>query len=291
MHADTAKIKYFFRMLVKNFDPKICPYCGSRNYQLVERKKVVTALLKCSNCRLNYKYPYDPKEFYAKFYQSDYKSDLGHMVNLPSDSELEDLMKRNFSSDRSFSKYLQMLPNLGKGAKVIDYGCSWGYNVYKLNKEGFDTVGFEISVPRASYGKRSLNVSIATTEAEIRNGNSIFFSNHVIEHLSDIKHFIDLASSKLTDDGFFIAFCPNGSTQYKNREPRIYSVIWGFEHPNHLDYEFAAFAFKNNPYLILTGDFVHDELLIKAWDGKSQMVSDTLDGKELLIIARPNIRL
>ena len=86
-----------------------------------------------------------------------------------------------------------------------------------------------------------------------------------------------------------MAFCPNGSVEYRKREPGIFHVNWGFLHPNYLDIEFAVKTFAKNPYLILTGDWNYDVSMLSSWDGKSQVVGDVHDGKELLIIAKPNV--
>ena len=102
---------------------------------------------------------------------------------------------------------------------------------------------------------------------------------------------MDLSKAKLTNDGYFVAFCPNGSIEYKIREPDVYKVTWGFEHPNLLSYKFASHIFKENPYLILTDDWDFNESLIKEWDGLSQLIGSKKDGKELLIIAKPNIKI
>jgi hypothetical protein len=54
---------------------------------------------------------------------------------------------------------------------------------------------------------------------------------------------------------------------------------------------FAMETFKHNPYLIFTGDWNYDLKFISDWDGQSQVAGEALNGKELLIIAKPNIRI
>lgn len=49
--------------------------------------------------------------------------------------------------------------------------------------------------------------------------------------------------------------------------------------------------FRKNPYLILSGDWIFNSLEIQNWDGISQQTGLKKDGKELLIIAKPNINL
>jgi hypothetical protein len=88
-----------------------------------------------------------------------------------------------------------------------------------------------------------------------------------------------------------MAFCPNGSEEFRNRSPKDFHVNWGFLHPSYLDVEFAQKTFEKNPYLILTSDWNHDCKMISEWDGKSQVTGEKRDGKELLIISKPNIFL
>ena len=288
------KITYFFRMLSKVFDEKICPFCKSKKNIVIQKKYLVTSLFKCSICHLHFKHPRDSESFFIKHYQKYYKTTNSYMSDLPSDKTLFNLIESNFSENRSFKKYFDnLLINIIKDQKIkiTEFGASWGYNIYKLVNQGFDVVGYELSVPRAEYGKEKLKINLFYEEAKIRTSNDIFFSNHVIEHLEDIKYFVDLSKAKLTKNGYFVAFCPNGSIEYKTREPDVYKVTWGFEHPNLLNYEFASYVFNENPYLILTDDWDFNESLIKDWDGLSQRIGSKKDGKELLIIARPNIKI
>jgi hypothetical protein len=285
------KMYYFIRMALKILDKKICPYCLEENYEIIEKKYFVTSLLKCKTCYLNYKHPADSKEFFTKHYQKDYKTIHSYMSDLPSEYILNELIEKNFPDNRSYKKYFDALPfkiNNRENIKIFEFGASWGYNIFKLVKEGYDAAGYELSVPRSNFGQENLKINLINNTYKIRNNNDIFFSNHVIEHLSDIKEFINLAKMKLSNEGFFVAFCPNGAKEYKSREPNVYKLTWGFEHPNLLDYEFASYLFKDNPHLILTGDWNFDEKLISEWDGLSQKIGLKKDGKELLIISMPN---
>jgi hypothetical protein len=51
------------------------------------------------------------------------------------------------------------------------------------------------------------------------------------------------------------------------------------------------YAFRNNPYLILTDDWVFNSNQMKDWDGASQVISSSQSGAQLLIISKPNIDL
>jgi hypothetical protein len=286
------KVSYFLRSLGNAFQEKKCPNCNNGEIVKIDQKYLVTKLLKCQKCKLNYRYPVDPDGFFEEFYQEDYKdnnADVPLIINeLPSDSELKKMMADNFPTQRDHSPFVYaLLKDYSK--KVTDFGTSWGYSVFQLKKAGFDAEGFEISKPRAEFGTKNMGIKISHKESEVRVDNDLVMSNHVIEHLPKVQEFINLTSSKLKKDGIFISFCPNGSPEYRKREPDIFHVNWGFLHPNYLDIEFAKETFKRNPYLILTGDWTYDLSLLSSWDGKSQVVGDNRSGKELLIAAKPNL--
>ncbi len=88
-----------------------------------------------------------------------------------------------------------------------------------------------------------------------------------------------------------MAFCPNGNIEYRKREPHIWHGSWGDIHINLLDRDFASFAFKDHPYLILSDDWAFQMNQLSGWDQKSQVLGNKHDGKELLIIAKPNQKI
>ena len=283
-----SKINYLLRSVKNLSKDASCPFCNNDQTAVVEKKYVFTKLIRCKKCSLQYRIPKDDQEFLQKFYQTDYKVDVQMMTNLPSDEELFILKANYFEKLRDYYPIISEFTTDGKN-KIIDYGCSWGYNLYKLNQKGLESQGYELSEHRARFGKEKLGVNLVYKENDIRTGNDIFFSSHVIEHLADIESFIDKMKSVLTADGTSLTFCPNGSPEFKKRNPSLFSYTWGQLHPNYIDVNFMQHVFKNNPYYITTGDDVFDLEKIKAWDGSSQITNDDRSGFELLVIAKPNI--
>lgn len=285
------KLNYLIRSIINFNQRKICPNCGSAASKVIDQKYFFTKLIKCENCSLNFRHPTDSLSFLNDFYQSDYHACYSEetlsITDLPSDERLHQLMKDNFPDKRNHVPFVHALLKCSSG-KVLDYGCSWGYSVYHLKHAGYDAEGFEISKQRAEFGKK-INVAIHFSQHTVNSGLDLIMSNHAIEHIPVISDFIKFSTSKLKKEGIFMAFCPNGSAEYRKREPDIFHVNWGFLHPNYLDIEFAASSFKQNPYLILTGDWTYNLNLLSSWDGQSQIIGDKHDGKELLIIAKPNV--
>ncbi|MGB0522314.1 MAG: class I SAM-dependent methyltransferase [Flammeovirgaceae bacterium] len=277
-------------MLANAAQPKQCPYCKSTDLEPIDSKFFVTTLFKCKHCNLNHRHPKDTSKWLDNFYQQEYEIDTAMMTDLPSDAEIAKLKSENFNSLRDYSVYIDPVFN-DSSIKVIDYGCSWGYNVFKLKNAGYDAVGFEVSRPRAKFGEDKLDVTIFSNFDHAPSNMDLFFSSHVIEHLIDLPKFIQESKSHLTSDGIFMAFCPNGNLEYRQREPNIWHGSWGDIHVNLIDEAFAKHIFKDHPYLILTGDWSFDPKEIEAWDGMSQKIGEKKDGKELLIISKPNIKI
>lgn len=287
------KLRYLVRSTLNFGQTKQCPNCGGQTLRVLDTKYVVTRLYKCESCKLNFRFPVDSKEFSEEFYQEEYKADYSEIsssiTDLPSDEELTKMMESNFYGKRDYSPFVNAL-HKSPPAKIVDYGSSWGYSVFQLKKAGFDAEGFDVSRSRAKFGEK-LGVIIHSTPASMRDQNDVIMSSHAIEHLPVISDFVSLAASKLVKDGIFISFSPNGSPEFRAREPYNFHVNWGLLHPNYLDVEFAVNTFKKNPYLILTDDWRYDLSILEKWDGRSQIISNKRDGQELLIIAKPNITL
>lgn len=291
MNGLSHKLRYLSRCLFASGQKKVCPYCGGKTFKEIERKYLVTALLKCDKCKLQHRHPKDKDSFLEDFYQEDYEVDVEMMTDMPDEATLATLIANNFSDLRDFAPLIRAAMPNKEHIKMVDYGCSWGYNVFKLRNAGIDALGYELSRPRAAYGRKNLKLEIADVETAITAGNDVIFSSHVIEHLPHIDAFIDLCKNRLMPDGVFMAFCPNGSKEYRDRNAYTFRVTWGSLHPNYLDIEFAQHLFRNHPYLILTSDWPYNLAEIKNWDGHSQVVSKERGGYELLIISKPNISL
>lgn len=111
----------------------------------------------------------------------------------------------------------------------------------------------------------------------------MFFSSHFIEHIPDIKHLFLLARRLLTEDGYFVAYCPNGSQEFKAKHPQIFHRFWGQAHPNYLSAGFYSKVFKDVPFLIGSDACGIEE--IENWDGNSQKILN-VSGYELFVIAK-----
>ena len=292
MLSTTQKIKYFLNSALRYFEEVRCTYCGNTNCYEIDRKYFFTRLYGCSNCHLYFRFPVEKDDQNKKFYQSEYIEKDKITTDLPSMEELQNLMSNRFiDGNKNADRYIRLFNSLSldsKKSKVVDYGCSWGYTSWQIKNAGFDVQSFEISVPRAEFGKRNLQLDILTSEDGIIRGNDIFFSSHVIEHHPNLQAMFKLGKSVLSNGGFFIAVCPNGSDAYRINHQLNFHLCWGKVHPNYLNAEFYKKVFENNPYYIGTSPINFDNINL---ENINKQYIDDLSGEELIIIAKINSQL
>ncbi|MFN4234178.1 MAG: class I SAM-dependent methyltransferase [Bacteroidia bacterium] len=285
------KLKFISRTLAHYFNKAICPSCKSKNCIVIDRKYLISRLFECQNCHLYFRHPVDNVDFNKNYYQEEYKQKgEGITTDIPLPDELEVLKRNNFQgTSKSISEYINIFNSMFKHKiKIIDFGANWGYHSYQFKNAGFDVNSYEISVPRAKLGKKLLDIEIKTSVEELPSDNDIFFSSHVIEHLPDIPFMIQLAKEKLKKEGIFVAECPNGSKEFREKNPKAFTLSWGEVHPNLISADYYKFIFKDNPYFITSTPLnIHD---IISWD-KSSQISTNLSGGQLVIFAMPNKNL
>jgi 2-polyprenyl-3-methyl-5-hydroxy-6-metoxy-1,4-benzoquinol methylase len=279
------KYKYLFRSFLHSLSEKKCPYCGSKINTVIDRKYIVTTLNRCAECHLYFRHPPDSTAFNKNFYQKEYKQDNDLTTDLPDDIQLRNLLSDNFrGSNKDLSYKIDILNKIGhhKPLKLIDYGASWGYTSFQFLKAGFSVQAYEISRPRAAFGQK-LGINILTEESLLAGDVDIFFNSHVIEHVPDIKHLFLTARQLLTEDGYFVAYCPNGSKEFETRNPYVFHKFWGQVHPNFLNAAFFSKAFRDVPFLI--GSNESDTKEIENWDSSSQKILN-VSGDELFVFAK-----
>jgi 2-polyprenyl-3-methyl-5-hydroxy-6-metoxy-1,4-benzoquinol methylase len=278
--------RYFFLSLWKNitFRGRACPSCGGQTSEVLDRKWLVTAFRQCGRCHLRFRTPTTTPEENARFYQADYTE--GFTTDLPSDSTLAGLLSENFrGTEKDYSDVVRTLTALGIGAgkRLYDFGCSWGYGSFQLGKAGNRVDAYEISEPRAAYARTKLGVKLVPPEAAETGAYDVFFSSHVLEHVPSVSTAIELGRRLLKPGGWFVAYTPNGSDDFRRTNPAAWHKLWGFVHPQLLTPKYFASQFGDAA--VLTGSTpVRDEDLKGFPDTASDFLPAT--GSELLLVAR-----
>ncbi len=285
---------WFFTCLKRSTDKErfICPNCKSSESVKIDQKLLVSQLRECSICNLRFRTPIDfPSDNY-EYYQEGYS--FGFTTDMPKKEHLEKLLSSRFEGhEKSYSRIIQLLRTLypQDGVKLLDFGCSWGYGSWQLQKAGFHVFSYEISEPRAKYARQNLGIDLIDLNSP-PTGIDIFFSNHVLEHVPEPSKTISLARKILNDDGIFVCITPNGSDSYRDFDYNGWHSLWGKDHPNHINDTFYESQFIDNPYLISSIDNSFDHFdHIQSWNKQNTQVKLSVNSSELLLIAYPNKKI
>ncbi|MBD2292373.1 methyltransferase domain-containing protein [Anabaena sphaerica FACHB-251] len=227
-----------------------CPFCHHTQAKVLGRKYLLVQLRKCDQCGLMFRFPKEQPEENLRFYQSDYKEGL--TTDLPDELSLKDLLENKFhGSSKDFSEKINLVKSYISTGKLLDYGCSWGYGVWQFKQAGYDSIGFEISQPRADFGRKVLGVDIISRQDEINNleqeSFDIIFSSHVIEHLPDISDVFQLFRRLLKTGGILAISVPNCngcdiSTVLNKKK----SFAFGEKHTIAYDFTFLSQTLENH---------------------------------------------
>lgn len=284
------KVSYLLKSATHYFQPKKCPYCDQVEFDIVDTKYLVTQLLSCKSCNLMFRHPQDNANYNFKFYNNQYEQE-GITTDLPDPATLQNFIDTKFENTlRSIDASKQILNALVgnlENKSILDYGCSWGYTTWQFQDIGMKAQGFEIGKGRAEFGKKNLNVKIATSIDEIKIDPFDFvYSSHVIEHLVDINGFVNTCLEKLKPEGFIVLLCPNASNDLRAKNPENFHLFWGEVHPNMISDKFLKVVFKDYPYFISSSSYNMEK--IGNWDQKNQIV-DLNGGDELLCIVKKTV--
>jgi len=284
------KFSYLVRSIGKQFFSTryVCPNCGNPLSRLVARKYVVTQLRRCCSCFLMYRTPSDAPGNEAEAYEHDYAS--GFTTELPTAEQLKSYKKSDFQgTEKDYAYYVSVLQGLGleHGAHVFDFGCSWGYGSYQLQKAGFRTTAFEIAPTRRHYAETNLGVNCVgdmdrcVDDSTHAGQYDCFFSAHVIEHVLAPAKIFEYARKLLRPGGLFLAFTPNGSETYRIRSQN-WMRSWGQVHPNLIDEIFLNASFCTSPRAVGSSPICNIRLPVDSqWINVGPM-----DGSELVFAAR-----
>ncbi len=263
-----------------------CPYCGHSDTSVIEKKRIVLQLRRCAGCGLMYRWPKDTPRFNRRFYQRQYRQ--GMTTDMPDAKHVEKLKTSIFQgTEKHLSDKIAVLKALMPRGRVLDYGCSWGYGTFQLVAAGYDAMGFEISEPRAEFGRSRLGVTVISSQRaldEMAGSFDAVFASHVLEHLPAPSAELDRLANLLKPNGLLLAFVPNCG----GKEARRLGVNWGpmccEKHPLALDAIFLHRALPGHGFQVFTFSNPYDPEIIKS--AMNHCAPRNLHGDELMICAR-----
>jgi SAM-dependent methyltransferase len=283
-----SRFSYFRRSLAARFVKSrlSCPNCGCSKAHRMDRKYLVTELRRCDNCSLMFRIPTDDPSANEAFYENEYEQ--GFTTDIPSEAELHELMRSGFSgTEKDYTYYINVLKEMGlsHGARVFDFGCSWGYGSFQFGRAGFDVTAFEVAPSRRRFANEKLSVNtiddMEHAAREMAASFDCFFSAHVIEHVPSPAKAFDYALRLLKPNGIFVSFTPNGSKEHRIASPQ-WSKLWGQVHPNFIDDVFLDKSFNKSP----RGMGSTPVSAVSMPDNPVLNRLNDLQGGELLFIAR-----
>lgn len=282
-----SKVNFLFRIIkahIKRQD-KGCPYCRYSYTKFVGRKKILLQLRKCPICNLMFRWPKDTIGFSKEFYQGKYRQ-KGLTTDLPELEILDKLKNTNFrGTEKDFSDKIGILKELVAHGKVLDFGCSWGYGTYQLQTAGYNAIGFEISKPRAEFGRNHLGVSIINEYSDldkIHDSFDIVFSSHVLEHLPTLKGVFERFRFLLKSNGMLVIFVPNCGGE--NTKQYGWGHLVHEKHPLALDRLFFETVLPKHGFSIKSFSEPYNPKKIKSYMSGNKIPGEPI-GDELLVCA------
>lgn len=249
-----------------------CPCCGSCAGTIVDRK-FFHSLIECAGCGILHRYPTERDREMAEFYQQAY-DEPGFASEMPDEALLQHLLKTNFKgSAKDFSGQVVILEALGlqHGQRLMDFGASWGYATHQFRQAGFAAEGFELSKPRAAFGRR-LGLEIAVQPPDNGPPFDMVYSCHVLEHVPNPLQTLKQMLAWTRPGGMVVAQTPNGSQDFRAARPEEFHRLWGRVHPFLLTAAFVEHNFGHQPCYVSSDD---RPARVQAWDRRSRQVADT----------------
>ena len=224
-----------------------CYICGNKDRKLF-RESFLPRNLECLVCGVHF---IDSKRIY------EYKEN--YFLDKNSDSFIsqftQPLLNKLFELKE---KRVEAILGGDRNAKILDYGCGSGMLVQKLNRLGFNAIGFE-----PSYGARKVakmeNLPVYRRLESINRKFDLIMFWHSLEHIKDPSSVIKGIKKILSSKGKLLIAVPNSESW----EAKIAKGKWfHFTYPIHRFYfspRSLSFLLKRYSFEIDKIDFINFE--------------------------------
>jgi 2-polyprenyl-3-methyl-5-hydroxy-6-metoxy-1,4-benzoquinol methylase len=168
-------------------------------------------------------YNYDPSRFFSetnKIYQ--YKcNETGYVFFHPVIEGDSDFYSHFQQFDWYYNpwkwEHQQIVPLLTPGVSLLEIGCGKGDFISKIaNKYGVETVGLELNQQAVRDAEKKgisiLNLPLSELKKDHKNAFDIVCSFQVLEHVSDVRSFIEDSLECLKIGGYMIISVPNNKS-------------------------------------------------------------------------------
>lgn len=268
----------------------VCPNCGGKAAEVLDRKYLITSLARCASCDILYRRPITTVEENTRFYLETYNTKLTNAPVQATEAQLKSLDYLRGVKDAG--DYLRVMLALFPGghAKLLDYGCSWGYCSKQIEAAGFQVTGYEISRGNRHFARDRLGLPVVEDfdKFAVDTANhqvfDMFFSSHVLEHMPSVEKVLDQALRLVRPGGYLVLFVPNGSEDFMRHNRPRWRRLWGEVHPLFLNDRYFQRRFSGLPMLL--GSTPVSEQALASFMGGQSPVTDSLRAKELVCLVR-----
>ena len=226
-------------------DIKKCPVCGSLKFNkvLTANDYLVTGesfdIMECIDCSLRFTSPIPAESEIGEYYKSD--KYISHAKRVTSIFDLVYKIVQKFTLHSKKKTVVQFSQK--QNGTLLDIGCGTGEFLIKIVNHGWDISGVEVN-------KAARKLAESNTGSTIMNQKEFFKSEqkydvitlwHSLEHLHELKQYLQKISLSLNANGVVIIAVPN----YNSYDAEYYQQDWAaYDAPRHL-YHFSSNAMIN----------------------------------------------
>ncbi len=151
-----------------------------------------------------------------------------------------ELQKKNFYYNQWIWEHETALQNIATGSRLLEVGCGTGSFIEKLSSKGFNCTGIELNSAAAEVCRqKGLTVHNELLETHINSHSGLYdvvCAFQVLEHVYDVRSFINCCLQCLKPGGKLIFAVPNNNPWYYRYDkyhimnlPPHHSGLWNKE--------------------------------------------------------------
>lgn len=219
-----------------------CPICSSDlidNYMVCKDHMITGesfAITQCTQCSFLFTNPRPTTKDLGKYYQSD--EYISHSNKSTNPINWIYKIARHFT----LAKKVKLINKISTKKTILDYGCGTGDFLVACKKSGWNINGLEPDTNARTNASEKTKIKILSQLTEITNTDKVDVITmwHVLEHIPELNHTLELVKQQLTKKGKLLIAVPN----YQSFDAEYYKANWAaYDVPRHL-YHFSQKTMK-----------------------------------------------
>ena len=232
--------------MINKINYTTCPVCGSPSVSKLIRAKDHTVsgesfdIFHCANCQLRFTQDVPDQNSIGKYYKSEnYISHTNTSKGFI--NRIYQVVRRR--SNRQKRRLIEKFTKIKKGS-LLDVGSGTGFFAAEMKSAGWQVTGLEPDADARKIAEEINSIQLAPSE-ELFNLSPHQFDAitlwHVLEHVHDLKNYIQQFKSLLKDEGKLFVAAPN----YSSLDAQVYKEYWAaYDVPRHL-YHFTPHTIQH----------------------------------------------